>query len=74
MVHLWGTSEGWEAWVTPVLGSALWPMLSLEDLQGDGGVLDGGNDTTVVQVQHMVFFLKDLQGDIYSQVRLRQGQ
>lgn len=49
--------------------STLWPMLSLEDLQGDGGVLDGGNDATVVQVQYMVLFLKDLWGDIYSQVR-----
>lgn len=48
-------------------------MLSLEGLQGDGGVLDGSNDTTVVQVQDMVLFLKDLWGDIHSQVRPRQG-
>lgn len=40
--------------------STLWPMRSLEDLQGDGGVLDGCNNTTVVQVQYMVLFLKDL--------------
>lgn len=72
MVHLWATSEGW---VLPLLGSqgtvllcsvlsvhmsTLWPILSLEDLQGDGGVLDGSNDTTVVQVQYVVLFLKDL--------------
>lgn len=37
-------------------------MISLEDLQGDGGILDGGNDTTVVQVEDMVFFLEDLWG------------
>lgn len=37
-------------------------MISLEDLQGDGCVLDGSNDTAVVQVEDMVFFLEDLWG------------
>lgn len=37
-------------------------MISLENLQGDGRVLDGSNDTTVVQVEDMVFFLEDLWG------------
>lgn len=38
------------------------PVISLEDLQGDGRVLDGSNDTAVVQVEDMVFFLEDLWG------------
>lgn len=37
-------------------------MISLEDLQGDGRVLDGSNDTAVVQVEDMMFFLEDLWG------------
>lgn len=49
-------------------------MISLENLQGDRRVLDGSNDTTVVQVEDMVFFLEDLWGVIQTQVRPRQGQ
>ena len=37
-------------------------MISVEDLQGDGCVIDVSNDTAVVQVEYMVFFLEDLWG------------
>lgn len=41
----------------PVLGS----MALLEDLQGDGGVLDSCDHAAVVQVEDVVLFLEHLQ-------------
>lgn len=38
------------------------PPTLLEDLQGDGGVLDGHDDAAVVQVEDVVLLLEHLQG------------
>lgn len=38
------------------------PPILLEDLQGDGGVLDGHDDAAVVQVEDVVLLLEHLQG------------
>lgn len=58
----WEYSEGFPGRrVRPPAPPCWAPVTSLEDLQGDGGVLDGHDHTAVVQVEDVVFLLEHLQ-------------
>lgn len=58
----------WERFWGPLVERALpatppcGALTLLEDLQGDGGVLDGHDDTAMVQVEDVVLLLEDLAG------------
>lgn len=50
------------------------PRVLLEDLQGDGGVLDGHNHASVVQVEDVMLLLEHLQQTVGGALRTGAGE